>query len=209
MKPRYIAIEGPIGVGKSVLAEALAARFDARIVAEPVDNPFLEQFYKDRKGSAFATQIWFLVQRHRQIRELAQGDLFQQAVVSDYLFDKDRIFAYLNLSDSELATYETLYQLLVADIPAPDLVVYLQARVDTLMERIRSRGRGSEKRLSQVYLEQVVQAHDDFFFRYDEAPLLVVDTNEINPVQDDGQLEDLVGRIGAMERGGIEYYRPT
>ncbi|MDQ7006386.1 MAG: deoxynucleoside kinase [Acidobacteriota bacterium] len=208
MTPRYIAIEGPIGVGKTVLAERLAERFDARLVREPTDNPFLEQFYGDRRGSAFPTQIWFLISRHQQLRHLAQGNLFQQTVVSDYLFEKDRIFAYINLDDSELATYEKLYEHLVTEIPRPDLVVYLQARVDTLITRIQRRGRQAERRISDTYLEQVVQAHDHFFFHFDQAPLLVVDTNEINPLEHEAQLDDLASRIQAMERGGVEYYRP-
>ncbi len=207
MSPRYIAIEGPIGVGKSALAEKLARRLDARSVMEPTDNPFLEGFYRDQKESAFSTQMWFVISRHQQLRFLAQGDLFQQTVVSDYLFEKDRIFAYLNLNDSELATYERLYEHLSQDIRQPDLVVYLQAKVSTLVERIHRRGRRPERRISEAYLEQVVQAHDHFFFRYDQAPLLVVDTNEINLVQDETHMDDLVLRIDAM-RGGVEYYRP-
>lgn len=208
MHPRYIAIEGPIGVGKTVLAERLAPKFDARVLLEPTENPFLDQFYGDRRGSAFSTQMWFLITRHQQLREVAQGKLFQQVVVADYLFEKDRIFAYLNLNDTELATYEKLYEFLRVDVPRPDLVVYLQAKVETLIQRIRRRGREMERRISEEYLEQVVQAHDHFFFRYEGAPLLVVDTNDINPVEEDSDLEDLVSRIRAMERGGVEYYRP-
>jgi deoxyadenosine/deoxycytidine kinase len=208
MRPRTIAIEGPIGVGKTALARRLASRFDARLVLEPEDNPFIEQFYQDRRGSSFSAQIWFLISRHRQQLDLKQGGLFEHGVVVDYLFEKDRVFAYLNLNDSELATYEKLHELLAGDAFQPDLVVYLQARVPVLVERIRTRARGTERRISESYLEEVVQAFDQFFFRYDQAPLLVVDTNHIDPAHDEGDFEDLARRIEAMERGGIEYYRP-
>lgn len=208
MRPRHIAIEGPIGVGKTALVERLARRFEARAVLEPTDNPFLEPFYGDRPGSAFAAQIWFLISRHQQMKPLAQGELFHQGVVADYVFEKDRIFAYLNLEDSELATYESLFSMLSPQVPKPDLVVYLQARVTTLQDRIRQRGRSTERRLSQAYLAEVVEAYDHFFFRYDRGPLLVVDTNDIDPAHEESHLSDLVARIEAMERGGIEYYRP-
>lgn len=208
MSLRHIAIEGPIGVGKTALVERLARRFEARAVFEPTDNPFLEPFYADKPGSGFAAQIWFLISRHQQLRPLAQGELFQQGVVADYMFEKDRIFAYMNLEDSELATYESLYELLSGDVPKPDLVVYLQARANTLLDRIKHRGRPVERRISQRYISEVVDAYDHFFFRYDRGPLLVVDTNRIDPVHDDAHLEDLVARIEAMERGGVEYYTP-
>jgi len=209
VRPRLVAIEGPIGVGKTALARRLARHWDARLVLEPTDNPFLETFYRDRRGSAFSAQIWFLLARHRQQRDIRQGDLFQQAIVEDYLFEKDLVFAYLNLTDVELTTYEKLYNLLSNDVVRPDRVIYLQARASTLLARILERGRDVERRISEAYLEEVVQAYDYFFFRYDQAPLLVVDTNEINPVRDDAQLEDLVRRIEAMDRGGVEYYRPA
>lgn len=207
-KPRFIAIEGPIGVGKTTFARRLARRLDAGLVLEATDNPFLEAFYKDRRGASFSAQIWFLLARHQQLKELRQGNLFHRTFVSDYLFEKDRVFAYLNLSDSELATYEKLYQLLVPDVMRPDLVVYLQARVPALLRRIGERGREVEKRISEGYLDETVQACDHFFFRYNEAPLLVVDTNDIDPAHEDADFEDLVRRIEAMQRGGIEYYQP-
>ena len=209
MKPRLVAIEGPIGVGKTALARRLCRHWDARLLLEPTENPFLESFYKDRRGSAFAAQIWFLLARHRQQRDIRQGDLFQQAVVSDYLFEKDLIFAYLNLNDIELATYEKLYQLLKDDVVRPDIVIYLQARASELAKRVAERGREVERRLSETYLEEVVQAYDYFFFRYDQTPLLVVDTNRYNPAKNDAESEDLVRRISAMDRGGVEYYSPS
>ncbi len=208
MTPRYIAIEGPIGVGKTALARKLSRQFDSRLVLEPENNPFIEPFYRDRRGSAFSAQIWFLISRHRQQLELKQGRLFEQGVVADYLFEKDRVFAYLNLNDTELATYEKLYELLAADSVKPDLVVYLQARASVLADRIRTRGRDIEKRISDSYLKEVVQAFDQFFFGFDQAPLLVVDTNHIDPAHDESDFRDLARRIGAMERGGIEYYHP-
>ena len=209
MKPRLVAIEGPIGVGKTALARRICRHWDARLLLEPTENPFLESFYKDRRGSAFAAQIWFLLARHRQQRDIRQGDLFQQAVVSDYLFEKDLIFAYLNLNDIELATYEKLYQLLKDDVVRPDIVIYLQARASELAKRVAERGREVERRLSETYLEEVVQAYDYFFFRYDQTPLLVVDTNRYNPAKNDAEFEDLVRRISAMDRGGVEYYSPS
>ena len=209
MKPRLVAIEGPIGVGKTALARRLCRHWDARLLLEPTENPFLESFYKDRRGSAFAAQIWFLLARHRQQRDIRQGDLFQQAVVSDYLFEKDLIFAYLNLNDIELATYEKLYQLLKDDVVRPDIVIYLQARASELAKRVAERGREVERRLSETYLEEVVQAYDYFSFRYDQTPLLVVDTNRYNPAKNDAEFEDLVRRISAMDRGGVEYYSPS
>ncbi len=208
MKPRLVAIEGPIGVGKTALARRLARHWEARLTLEPTDNPFLESFYRDRRGSSFSAQIWFLLARHRQQRDIRQGDLFQQAVVEDYLFEKDLIFAYLNLNDVELSTYEKLYNLLAPEVVRPDLVIYLQARVPALLKRIGERGRDVEKRLSEAYLDEVVQAYDYFFFRYDQTPLLVVDTNEINPAREDADFDDLVKQIEKMERGGVEYYRP-
>jgi deoxyadenosine/deoxycytidine kinase len=207
-KQRLIAIEGPIGVGKTTFAKRLARRLEASLVLESTDNPFLESFYKDRRGAAFSAQIWFLLARHQQLQPLRQGNLFHRTVVCDYLFEKDRVFAYLNLNDSELATYEKLFQLLAADIVRPDLVVYLQAKVPSLTRRITERGRDIERRISQQYLNETVQACDHFFFRYTDAPLLVVDTTEIDPAHEDADFEDLVRRIGAMDRGGVEYYKP-
>lgn len=208
MKPRLVAIEGPIGVGKTALAKRLAKHWEGKLVLEPTDNPFLENFYRDRRGSAFSAQIWFLLARHRQQREIRQGDLFQQAVIEDYLFEKDLVFAYLNLNDVELSTYEKLYNLLAPEVVRPDLVVYLQARVPALQKRVAERGRDVERRLSEAYLEEVVQAYDYFFFRYDQTPLLVVDTNDINPAREDADFDDLVRRIEKMDRGGVEYYKP-
>lgn len=208
MKPRHIAIEGPIGVGKTELARRLARRIDALCVLEPDDNPFLKGFYEERRGAAFSTQVWFLLARHRQLRDLRQGNLFQQRVVADYLFEKDRVFAHLTLDDAELDTYERLYGVLAGEVVRPDLVVFLRAGVRVLRERIARRGRPIERRIAGPYLEEVVRAYDEFFFRWDQGPLLVVDTDRFDPIHDSRHFEDLVARVDAMDRGGIEYYVP-
>ncbi len=208
--PRWIALEGPIGVGKTALAHRISERLEARLVLEPTDNPFLAAYYEDRQGSAFPTQVWFLLARHRQLRDVRQVELFRPWVVSDYLFEKDRVFASLALEDEEFATYEQLWRLLRPQVPGPDVVVYLQARVPTLRARIAERGREIERRISEEYLAEVVRAFDEFFFRWNGPPLLVVDTNEIDPVHEDTDLEDLLERILGMDRrGGIEYYTPV
>ncbi|HZO80601.1 MAG TPA: deoxynucleoside kinase [Candidatus Binataceae bacterium] len=204
----YIAIEGPIGVGKTSLAHALGLRLGARIVLEDTDsNPFLARFYQDSEKYAFPVQLYFLLTRYNQQRQLAQQDLFAQATVSDYLLAKDRIFARLNLSPDELALYEGVYRLLDERIAKPDLVVYIRAGVEVLAERLRKRNRSFERHISMEYLERVSAAYRDFFFYYDETPLLVVDTSEIDFVAEPGDLDDLmreIDRTGA----GTQYYVP-
>jgi deoxyguanosine kinase len=187
-RPRYIAIEGPIGAGKSSLAEILSEALSARIIREsPEENPFLGPFYKDRRRNAMSAQLFFLLQRYAQQGELAQGDLFARGgVVSDYLFAKDRLFAVLNLSDDELALYDRIYQMLKPRTVTPDLVVYLQARTDVLLDRIRKRGRAEERPIRAEYVEEVARAYAEFFFSYNEGPLLVVNASEIDFV---GNLE--------------------
>lgn len=205
---RAIAVEGPIGVGKTTLARQLADSFKAKLVLEPVaENPFLEQFYRDRRKYAFQTQLYFLTARYQQQQELAQPDLFAAAVVSDYLFAKDRIFAYLNLDDTELAMYEKVYKMVEPTVQRPDLVVYLQADVDVLRERIRRRGRGAERWLEPRYLEEVVQAYNTYFFHYAESPLLVVNTTDTDIANDAGDYADLLREVRAMGRG-TQYYVP-
>jgi deoxyadenosine/deoxycytidine kinase len=181
-KPRYIAVEGPIGAGKSTLAEILSESLQARIIREnPEENPFLGPFYKDRRQHAMSAQLFFLLQRYAQQGELVQGDLFSRGgVVSDYLFSKDRLFAVLNLSDDELALYDRIYQLLKPRTVTPDLVVYLQARTDVLLERIRKRGRPEERPIRVEYVEEVARAYAEFFFSYNEGPLLVVNASELD-----------------------------
>jgi deoxyguanosine kinase len=192
----YIAVEGPIGVGKTSLARLLAAEFNARLVLEEVDdNPFLARFYEEPEQYALPVQLYFLLTRYNQQRALAQQDLFAQATVSDYLFAKDRIFATQNLAPDELALYEKIYHLLDARMAKPDLVIFMSARIDVLVDRLRKRNREFERDISVEYLERLSLAFRDFFFYYDEAPLLVVDTSEIDFVEDSSDLRDLIREI--------------
>lgn len=205
---RYLVVEGPIGAGKSTLARKLAESFKAQLVSEPVaENPFLEQFYRDRRKYAFQTQLFFLTARYQQQQELAQPDLFARAIVSDYLFAKDRIFAYLNLDDVELAMYEKVYRMVEPTVPEPDLVVYLQASADVLRERVRRRARDAERHLEAEYLDEVVQAYNTFFFHYSDSPLLVVNTSDIDFVANAEDYADLLREIRGMGRG-TQYYVP-
>jgi len=204
----YIAIEGPIGVGKTSLAQALGLRIGARIVLEDTDsNPFIARFYQDPEKYAFPVQLYFLLTRYNQQRQLAQQDLFAQATVTDYLLAKDRIFARLNLDPDELVLYEGVYRLLDGQLARPDLVVYIRARVEVLAERLRKRNRTFERHISLEYLERVSAAYRDFFFYYDETPLLVVDSSEIDFVDDPGDLEDLLREIDRTVMGS-HYYVP-
>lgn len=206
---RYIAVEGVIGVGKTSLARLLGRAFDARLNLEVVEeNPFLPRFYADPRRHAFPTQIFFLLSRYRQQQEFFQQDLFQQRVVSDYLFAKDRIFAHLNLSDEELALYERLVAELETRVPVPDLVVFLQASVDVLMGRIARRGRDYERDMPRAYIESLSEAYKHFFFHYTESPLLVVNTNDIDFVHSRAHFEDLRRCIEAPFQG-VQYYTPS
>jgi deoxyguanosine kinase len=198
-RPRTIAVEGPIGAGKSSLAEILAAELGARLVCEnPAENPFLASFYKDPKRFALSTQLFFLLQRYGQQSEFLQGGLFEQGgVVSDYIFAKDRLFATLTLSAEELALYDRVYQALKPRVASPDLVVYLQARTEVLLARIDKRGRPEEKPIRPDYLREVARAYADFFFNYADGPLLIVDASEIdfvNDKEDRAALLDVIGR---------------
>jgi deoxyadenosine/deoxycytidine kinase len=207
-KGRSIVIEGPIGVGKTSLVNLLAKKFSARRILEAAeDNPFLKHFYIDTKRYAFQTQLFFLLSRYRQQMELAQQDLFQQNVVCDYLFDRDKIFAYLNLDDNELALYEQIYALLKARVIVPDVVIYLQANTEILMERIKRRGREYEKHISKQYVEELNQAYNYFFFHYSETPLLVINTSVIDFVKNPADLDDLTHQIRNAKKG-TEYYTP-
>ena len=204
---RHIAIEGPIGVGKTTLTNLLAQRFRGTKVQEDVDNPFLADFYKDKRGAAFRCQLFFLLSRYDQQRGIAQRDLFTQLVLADYTFPKDKIFAYLTLDDSELLIYNRLYDLLYETVPRPDLVIYLQASVDTLLKRIKKRGRGYEKLISSSYLHEISEAYSHYFYRYDETPLLVVNTNDIDFVAKPEHFEQLVEQIRNAQKG-TQYYVP-
>src|SRR3989454_4546003 len=195
-KGKYIVVEGPIGVGKTSLAKILANEFQARTVFERVeDNPFLPKFYKARETYAFQNQTFFLINRYQQQMELSQQDLFKQNTVADYLFAKDKIFATLTLSDEELSLYQQLYELLDPRVPKPDLVVYLQARPEILYKRIKKRDKSYEKSVTLEYLKDVAQAYNRFFFHYDETPLLVVNTSEIDFVSSSKDLADLIKEI--------------
>jgi deoxyadenosine/deoxycytidine kinase len=199
---RYIIIEGPIGVGKTSLARLLADVFNARCVLEkPEENPFLPQFYQDRGKYAFQTQLFFLVSRFQQQRELIQLDLFNQVTLCDYLFAKDRLFASLNLDDHELALYDQIFQLLHGQIPSPDLVIYLQAKPDVLLHRVRTRNLTHEKEMDFDYLKKVIEAYNYYFFHYDQTPLLVVDTSEIDFVKKKEDLNQLIREIRQMRKG--------
>ena len=205
-RKKYIVVEGPIGVGKTSLAKILAAEFQARCVFEKVeDNPFLPKFYEDRETHAFQNQLFFLLSRYQQQRELSQQELFIQSTVSDYLFAKDRIFATLTLSSEELNLYQQIYQLLDTRVPKPDLVVYLQARPEVLYKRIKKRDKSYERSITPEYLEEVAQAYNRFFFHYDESPLLVVNTSEIDFVASSKDLADLIKEINNMGPGTQHY----
>jgi deoxyadenosine/deoxycytidine kinase len=207
---RYLAVEGPIGVGKTRLAERIARRIDGGTVLEDGDNPFLADFYNERAGSALQAQLFFLLNRHRQLTTLRQADLFQHAMVCDYLFDRDKIFAYLNLDDNELFIYQRLYDLLARDIPTPDLVVYLQAPTDVLLQRLDARPVDPDRPAPQPdaeYLRELNEAYQHYFFHYSATPLLVVETSQFDPENDDAALDDLVKQINAMGKG-TQYYVP-
>ena len=207
-KARYIAIDGPIGVGKSSLVELLTKELDGRAIFEPVDkNPFLEAFYQNQAEYAFRTQISFLLNRYQQQVELSQTELFSQTVVSDYLFAKDRIFAYLNLDDQELALYEKIYNLLNEQIVRPDLVIFLQTNPEVLLKRIQKRNLPYDRYVPKEYLAEVIRAYNQFFFHYHETPLLVVNTTKVDFFSSKDELFHLIKKI-EQRRKGVEHYIP-
>jgi deoxyguanosine kinase len=207
-KKGYIVVEGPLGVGKTSLAQLLAERIQAKAILEETEgNPFLTNFYGDPQRFAFQTQIYFLLRRFQKQEEINQIDLFKRTVVSDFLFDKDMIFARINLDDGEFSLYEQVFQLLKATVIKPDLVIFLQARTDILRERIRKRDRDYEKSITRRYLEQINQAFNEFFFHYTETPLLVINASDIDFVNVPSDLDELVLEIERMEKG-TKYYVP-
>ncbi len=208
LENRYIVVEGVIGVGKTSLARLLSERLQAKLMLEEVEeNPFLKDFYRDRERYAFQTQMHFLFSRFQQQRNVRQLDLFSERTVSDYLFQKDRIFAGLNLTELELALYDRLVGWLELEVMTPDVVVYLQANADVLMRRIARRGRPYEKDMDPGYIKQLNEAYNHFFFHYVQAPLLVVNTNAIDFVNNPDDFEDLLNRI-RVHRQGTTYYQP-
>ncbi len=206
---RYIAIEGVIGAGKTSLANILAKKMGAKIILEEFEtNPFLSKFYDDRKRYAFQTQMFFLVNRFKQQQELNQGDLFSEFIVSDYIFSKDNIFAYMNLSGDELKLYETLFPQLQRDLRKPDLVIYLQASTDRLMYNIKKRNRKIEKGITKSYIRELSEAYNDFFFKYNNTPLLIVNSTDIDFVNREKDFDELYNQMFREDRAFIEYFNP-
>ncbi|MGE5352233.1 MAG: deoxynucleoside kinase [Acidobacteriota bacterium] len=206
---KFIAIEGVIGAGKTSLARKLSEKVRANLVLEQFEqNPFLEKFYSDRKRFSFQTQMFFLINRFKQLQQLNQENLFSQFLVSDYIFDKDRIFAYLNLEGDELKLYETLFPLLHRDLRKPDLVVFLQSSLDRLMFNIKKRNRRIERNITRSYIEELSEAYNNFFFKYNSTPLLIVNTTEIDFVHNEKDFEELYTQIFRKDRGINEYFKP-
>ena len=202
---RHIAVEGPIGVGKTSLVQLLADRFEGVMVLEDISNPFLPSFYEGRAGAAFQVQIYFLLSRFQQQREIAQMNLFQRLVLADYSFPKDRIFAYLNLDDTDLRVYEKLYPVLEQEVAKPDLVIYMQASVEVLLERIKKRARDFERTIEPNYLERLSEAYSYYFFHYRDTPLLVVNTDDIDFVNNPSDFDAFVEQIMRSHRGTQVY----
>ena len=205
---RYIVVEGPIGVGKTSLARRLGETLEAELVLEQdAQNPFLERFYRNQKAGALPAQLFFLFQRAQQLGSLKQQDMFAPRRVADYLFEKDRLFAGLTLDQAEMALYEQVASRLAVDPPKPDLVVYLQAPVETLLQRIAKRGISYESGIDATYLTRLNDAYARFFHEFDQSPLLIVNAASIDPVQNQGDYEELVGAIRRMKKGRM-YYNP-
>ncbi len=205
---QHIAVEGPIGVGKTTVVDRLAERLEARkAIEEWSTNPFLGPFYDSRPGAAFQAELFFLLSRYRQQQDLVQRQLFSQATLVDYVFERSRLFAYLNLDDSELLIFDKLYSLLSESVPRPDLIVYLQAPTEVLMRRVKARGRPEESQLSEEYLAEVNRAYNHYFFHYTQTPLLVVNTEGVDFARNEDDVADLVKQIRAMGKG-TQYYVP-
>ncbi len=203
---RYVVVEGPIGAGKTSLTHKLAERLDADTLLENAsDNPFLPRFYQEPKRYALPTQLHFLFDRARQLRDLAQGDLFRAGTVSDFLIDKDMLFARMNLDDDEFELYQKVYADLAPQAPTPDLVIYLQAPIDALQERVKRRGIDFERSMDANYLQRLANSYSEFFHRYDAAPLLIVNTGNLNFAESEDDFELLVERVSKM-RGPREFF---
>ena len=206
---RYISIEGVIGAGKTSLAKRISERLNAKLILEQFENnPFLEKFYIDRKRFAFQTQMFFLINRFKQQQELHQEDLFSEHIICDYIFEKDRIFAYMNLSKDELNLYESIYPLLARTLRKPELVIFLQSSTDRLMHNIKSRSRKVERAITRSYIEELSEAYNHYFFRYNTTPLLIVNSSEIDFVNSDKDFDELFKQIFREDRGFTEYFNP-
>ncbi len=206
--PKYIAIEGPIGIGKTTLAKRLASSFNYETLLEDAEeNPFLERFYQDRRSNALPTQLFFLFQRIRKLEALRQGDIFQEVRISDFLIDKDPLFARITLDDDEFRLYQTVYDNIISDLPKPDLVIYLQAPTGTLYDRVQMRGHASEKSIEHSYLQQLNDAYTQFFYYYDDTPLLIVNTAAINLAEGSHDYNNLVQYMLQIN-SGRHYYNP-
>jgi deoxyadenosine/deoxycytidine kinase len=209
MDPKYLVVEGPIGVGKTSLVTLLADQLGGKaILEESENNPFLLRFYRDQRRWAFQTQLFFLLSRYRQQEEMAQHELFSNVTISDVFLPKDRIFASLNLSPDELVLYDQVYGLLRSRLPQPDLVIYLHAETDVLLQRVKQRGREYEQDVSWEYLDALNRAYNEFFFSYADTPLLVIQTTDIDFVRNPADLSDLIRQIRHM-KGGVQYYVPA
>ena len=209
MEPKYLVVEGPIGVGKTSLVTLLAEQLNGTpILEESENNPFLVRFYRDRRRWAFQTQMFFLLSRYRQQEEMAQHELFSNVTITDVFLPKDRIFASLNLTPDELVLYDQVYGLLRSRLPKPDLVIYLHAETDALMRRVKQRGREYEQDMTWEYLDELSRAYNEFFFSYTDTPLLVIQTTDIDFVNNAGDLSDLIRQIRQM-KGGVQYYVPA
>lgn len=209
-KIKYIAIEGVIGAGKTSLAKMLAERLNAKLILENFDdNPFLEKFYNDPVSYAFHTQMYFLMSRYKQLQEIKQIDLFHDYYISDYIFEKDKIFAYLNLQDDELKLYEKIVSLIERTIVVPDIIIYLQSTVDRLMQNIRHRDREIEKEIKEDYIKDLNEGYNYFFIRYKATKVMIVNSAEIDFVNNERDLENLISAILKPEHSAIEYYNPV
>ena len=206
---QYVAIEGTIGVGKTSLANLFSEKLRAKLILEAFeDNPFLTDFYEDPESNAFQTQLWFLLQRYQQQQELRQVDMFQNLVVTDYMFVKDRLFAALNLNEKEMSLYDSVAKMMEKNIIHPDLVIFLQADTETLMKNISKRGRDFEKNMSEDYIDALNQVYNEYFFRYQETPLIIINTNNIDFVQNPGDLEEMIGYI-RQPISGTKFFNPS
>ncbi|MFA7361171.1 MAG: deoxynucleoside kinase [Candidatus Kapaibacterium sp.] len=207
---KYIAIEGVIGAGKTTLAKMLAKKMNANLVLESYeDNPFLEKFYKNPRRYALHTQMYFLMSRYKQLLELRQDDLFHEYIIADYIFEKDKIFAYLNLADDELELYERMVSFIERNLKKPDLVIYLQSTVERLMANISKRGRTAEKNMSETYITDLNDAYNYFFFRFKASRVMIVNAAEMDFVNNENEFNDLISEILKPDHGNIEYFNPS